>query len=212
MSGIPTREEMARAFDARHPAGWREKLLQARVAVAGLGGLGSNIALMLARSGVGHLLLVDCDVVDSTHLNRQAYGVDDLGVKKTRALERLIREASPYTEIETADVKIDRSNAAAVFGGHRYVCEAFDKAENKAMLTETLLAECPGTIIVSGIGMAGFGSCNDIRTEKRFGRLYVCGDASTDIGDGIGLAAPRVAVCAGHQANTVIRLILGLEG
>lgn len=64
----------------------KEKFSNARVAVAGLGGLGSNIAVMLARSGIGHLLLVDFDTVDVTNLNRQMYMIPHLGRPKAEAL------------------------------------------------------------------------------------------------------------------------------
>ena len=69
MQQLISKEELDKAFDARFPKEMQVKLKNARVAIAGLGGLGSNIAVMLARSGVGQLLLVDYDVVDVTNLN-----------------------------------------------------------------------------------------------------------------------------------------------
>lgn len=95
------KEELDRAFDSRFTPVLKEKLSAARVAVAGLGGLGSNIALMLARSGVGHMLLVDFDTVDTTNLNRQAYGISQLGKPKTEAIRELLAEINPFLEIET---------------------------------------------------------------------------------------------------------------
>ena len=103
-------------------------------------------------------------------------------------------------------------NAAKLFSDWPILCEAFDKPDQKSMLISTVLAQCPATTMVSGNGMAGYGEANGIRTERRLGRLYVCGDQSTDVGNGIGLMAPRVAVCAGHQANKVIQLILQQAG
>jgi len=88
------------------------------------------------------------------------------------------------------------------------VCEAFDKPDQKAMLVRELLGQCPETMVVSGNGMAGLGDTNDIQTRKMMRRLYVCGDQKTDVGNGIGLIAPRVAACAAHQANKVLQLIL----
>ena len=202
------REELERAFDARFPREMKEKLRAARVAVAGLGGLGSNIAVMLARSGVGHLFLVDFDVVDVTNLNRQAYRIPHLGKYKTDALPEILREIDPYLDVRTERVRVTGENAAALFGAYPIVCEAFDRPENKAMLVSALLERCPGTVVVSGVGMAGYGRSNAIRTERRMKRLYVCGDGTTDAGEGLGLTAPRVAVCAGHQANKVLELIL----
>lgn len=202
------KEELDRALSARFSEDVREKLTQARVAIAGLGGLGSNTAVMLARTGIGHLLLVDYDIVDVTNLNRQAYSIPHIGMRKTEALQRILSEINPYISVETRQIRVDASNAAALFREYPIVCEAFDKAEAKAMLVNTLLTECSHTIVVSGIGMAGYGDANEIVTRRQSGRLYVCGDGKTDIDDGIGLMAPRVAVCAGHQANTVIQILL----
>ena len=202
------KSELDRAFDERFAPEIKAKLQAARVAVAGLGGLGSNIAVMLARSGIGHLKLVDFDKVDVTNLNRQMYGIPHLGRFKTDAIRDILADINPYLDIETVCETVTPQNAAAIFGEWPIVCEAFDRPENKAMLVRTLLAECPKTIVVSGVGMAGYGDANDIRTTHPMRRLYVCGDGQTEAGGMTGLMAPRVAVCAGHQANQVIQLIL----
>ena len=76
------------------------------------------------------------------------------------------------------------------------------------MLVRELLTQCPGTTVVSGNGMAGYGDINKIQTSQKMSRLYVCGDQSTDVEAGIGLMAPRVAACAAHEANKVIQLIM----
>ena len=205
------KEELDRAFDARFPREVKDKLAAAKVAVAGLGGLGSHIAIGLARSGVGHLFLVDFDTVEVTNLNRQAYRIPHLGKPKTQAITEILWEINPYLDIRTAQVKVTQDNAAALFGDYPILCEAFDQAEGKAMLISALLSQCPNMTIVSGSGMAGYGDCNAIRTRRAMRRLYLCGDETTDIGEGMGLMAPRVAVCAGHQANQVLQLILDTE-
>ena len=202
------REELDRAFDMRFPAEIKRKLSEASVAVAGLGGLGSNISVMLARSGIGHVLLVDFDIVDTTNLNRQVYRIPHIGMNKTDALKEILMEINPYIDIRTKKIMVTAENVKELFGGYQIVCEAFDKPDQKAMLITTLLSQSKDTVVVSGNGMAGYGDCNDITTEKKMTRLYVCGDNTTDIGDGIGLMAPRVAVCAGHQANKVLQLVL----
>lgn len=206
-----TREELDRAFDARFPGEVKSRLAGARVAVAGLGGLGSNIAVSLARSGVGHLLLVDFDLVDVTNLNRQMYLIPHLGRPKTEALRDLLLMINPWLDIRTEQVRVTHANVKSLFADWPIVCEAFDRPDQKAMLVSALLEQCPETVIVSGNGMAGYADANAIRTERRLRRLYVCGDGTTDISRGTGLMAPRVAVCAGHQANKVIQLILGEE-
>ncbi len=205
------KEELDKAFDSRFPEDMRNKLKNAKVAVAGLGGLGSNIAVALARSGVGHLFLVDFDVVDTTNLNRQAYGISHIGKSKTTAITEILSDINPYLDIQTCHIKVTEENAAELFKDYPIVCEAFDRADQKAMFVGALLEKTTDTVIVSGNGMAGVGPCNDIKTVHKMKRLYVCGDEKTDIADGVGLMAPRVMVAAGHQAGQVIRLILGLE-
>lgn len=203
-----SKDELDRAFDERFGPEMKRKLSDAHVAVAGLGGLGSNIAIMLARSGVGHLFLVDFDRVDTTNLNRQAYRIPHIGRKKTEALQDILREINPYLDIRTECIKVTPENALGLFGGYPIVCEAFDVPEQKAMLISAILSQCRDTIVVSGNGMAGYGDSNSIETKQIMKRLYVCGDRTTDVGDGTGLIAPRVAICAGHQANKVLQLIL----
>ena len=187
------------------------KLRNARVAVAGLGGLGSNIAVMLARSGIGELLLVDFDTVDVTNLNRQMYLIPQLGKPKAEALPEILYQINPYLTYRSVCIKVTPDNVKELFSEYPIVCEAFDKPDQKAMLVRELLMQCPKTIVVSGNGMAGYADANEIRTCQVMKRLYVCGDQSTDVGNGIGLIAPRVAVCAAHEANKVLQLIMQTE-
>jgi len=206
-----SREQLDQAFDARFPEEMRTKLRNARVAVAGLGGLGSNIAVMLARSGVGELLLVDFDTVDVTNLNRQMYLIPQLGKPKAEALPEILYQINPYLTYRSVCIKVTPDNVKELFSEYPIVCEAFDKPDQKAMLVRELLMQCPKTIVVSGNGMAGYADANEIRTCQVMKRLYVCGDQSTDVGNGIGLIAPRVAVCAAHEANKVLQLIMQTE-
>ena len=206
-----SREQLDQAFDARFPEEMRTKLRNARVAVAGLGGLGSNIAVMLARSGVGELLLVDFDTVDVTNLNRQMYLIPQLGKPKAEALPEILYQINPYLTYRSVCIKVTPDNVKELFSDYSIVCEAFDKPDQKAMLVRELLTQCPETTVVSGNGMAGYADANEIRTCQVMKRLYVCGDQSTDVGNGIGLIAPRVAVCAAHEANKVLQLIMQTE-
>lgn len=206
-----SREQLDQAFDARFPEEMQTKLRNARVAVAGLGGLGSNIAVMLARSGVGELLLVDFDTVDVTNLNRQMYLIPQLGKPKAEALPEILYQINPYLTYRSVCIKVTPDNVKELFSEYPIVCEAFDKPDQKAMLVRELLMQCPKTTVVSGNGMAGYADANEIRTCQVMKRLYVCGDQSTDVENGIGLIAPRVAVCAAHEANKVLQLIMQTE-
>lgn len=206
---IPTAEEFEATLVERHTRPVYEKLRSGRVAIAGLGGLGSNIAVSLVRAGVGELLLVDFDRVELSNLNRQQYDIADLGRYKTEALRDRLLQINPYATILHCTMRVDSSNAVDIFGSYGIVCEAFDRADAKAMLINTLLEQCPQMRIVSGSGMAGTASANSIVTRRVFGRLYVCGDGITDVADAPGLMAPRVAVCANHEAHMAMRLVLG---
>lgn len=202
-----TRKEIEASLIERHGEEVHNKLKNAKVAVAGLGGLGSNIAISLVRAGVGELMLVDFDRVDISNLNRQQYFMEQLGKYKTEALVENLRRINPYIRLKTVTVRVTEDNAAELFSDYKIVCEAFDRAENKAMLVNTLL-EQTDSIIVSGSGMAGYGRSNEIETKRIMNRLYICGDRVTDSAAVNGLMAPRVMICAAHQANKVIELIV----
>lgn len=206
-----TQNDFYNTLCERHGAAVQEKISSARVAIAGLGGLGSNIAVNLARLGVGELMLVDFDKVEPSNLNRQYYFTRHLGHYKTDALSEIIRELNPYVLIEPLKEKVTTDNIKTLFFDEKILCEAFDLAENKAMLVGGVLADCPNTVIVSGSGMAGYSSANNITTHKCSERLFICGDMVSDIESTNGLMAPRVAICAGHQTNMILRLILGIN-
>lgn len=208
MQKLISKDELDKAFDARFPKEMQVKLHNAKVAIAGLGGLGSNIAVMLARSGIGKLLLVDFDVVDVTNLNRQMYFIPQLGKPKAEALPELLYQINPYAAYESVCVKVTPENVRELFYDYPIVCEAFDCPDQKAMLVRELLVQCPKTTVISGNGMAGYADINEIKTQQMMRRLYVCGDQNTDAGSGIGLIAPRVAACAAHEANKVLQLIM----
>ena len=208
MQELISKEDLDHAFAARFPKEMQKKLRNARAAVAGLGGLGSNIAVMLARSGIGKLLLVDFDVVDVTNLNRQMYFIPQLGKPKAEALPELLYQINPYAAYESVCVKVTPETVRELFYDYPIVCEAVDCPDQKAMLVRELLVQCPKTTVISGNGMAGYADINEIKTQQMMRRLYVCGDQNTDVGSGIGLIAPRVAACAAHEANKVLQLIM----
>ena len=207
----PSQQEMLAALEKRQGSDAVRKLQAATVAVCGLGGLGSNIAIALARAGIGKLILIDFDSVDVTNLHRQQYKACQVGMPKPEALLTNLKEIAPYTEYETHFEKVTAENAEALLGKADVICEAFDNAEAKAMLVNTVLENMPQKYLVAASGMAGYDSGNLITTRKVTKRFYVCGDGKSDVNDGIGLIAPRVMLCAAHQALTAIRLILGLE-
>lgn len=206
---LPTKEEMTAALKVKQSAELVDAFSQATVAVCGLGGLGSNIAVSLARAGIGKLLLIDFDKVDITNLHRQQYKASQVGRFKTEALVENLKEIAPYTRLEAHTVRITESNVPDLLQGADIVCEAFDNAEYKAILTNAVLELLPDKYLVAASGMAGIGSPNEIKTRKVTKRFYLCGDGISDIDSGIPLLPSRVMLCAAHQAHTVLRILAG---
>lgn len=206
---VPSREVMREALNIRHGEDLQNKISAARVAVCGLGGLGSNIAIALARAGVGHLHLIDFDRVDLTNLNRQQYAVGQLGQYKTDALRETLSLVSPYCDVTCDTIQVTEENLPDLLKAEDYICEAFDRAEAKAMLVSGVLEHFPEKYLVAGSGLAGLGSANTIQTRRVSQRFYLCGDGTSDSSVGLGLVASRVLVCAAHEANMILRLIAG---
>lgn len=204
---IPTKEEWDDALRERHGEALQKRFSDAAVAVCGLGGLGSNIAISLARAGVGRLILIDYDRVDITNLHRQQYKAGQIGKYKTEALCENLKEIVPYVDYEIHTVRIREENVEELLQKADIICEAFDDAQAKAMLVNTVLERMPEKYLVATSGMAGMGSANTIRTKKIAGRFYLCGDGVSDVADSIGLVASRVMLCAAHQAHTVLRIL-----
>ena len=206
-----SKEEIYAALNERHSPEIQAVLSAGNVAIAGLGGLGSNVAYSLTRIGVGHLHLIDFDVVDVTNLNRQQYFMEHVGMYKTEALKSLLMKINPYIEIKTDCVRVTEKNIKELFCDNDIVCEAFDNPDAKALLVNGIMEYFPEKKLVSASGMAGFGSSNSIVTRRITKNFYLCGDRVTAPSYGNGLMAPRVAVCAAHEANMITRLILGEE-
>ncbi len=208
---IPNKDELENLLVSRHTPGLHEKVKNAVVGIAGLGGLGSNAAVSLARLGIGKLILVDYDVVEPSNLNRQQYFIKHIGMLKTQALREIIYEINPYVEVKTIDIYLDKQNIMEYFKEAQIIIEAFDNPKCKAELTNTILTQCKDKFLVAASGMAGYFSNNTIKTRKITNRFYLVGDNISEAKPGCGLMAPRVSIAANHQANMALRLILGEE-
>ncbi|MCC8141929.1 MAG: thiamine biosynthesis protein ThiF [Lachnospiraceae bacterium] len=207
----PTQEEMRKALEQRQGKELTAKFASSVVAVCGLGGLGSNIAIALARAGVGRLILIDFDQVEASNLHRQQYKADQVGMYKTEALSENLLEIAPYIRLTRFSCRVSPLNFERLLADADIICEAFDHPEDKAMLTDGVLERMPEKYLIAASGMAGMGPANDIVTRKVSEHFYVCGDGVSDVDAGIGLVAPRVMLCASHQAHTVLRILSGLE-
>ncbi len=187
---MPDKQELESMMCARHTPQVHQKVKAAQVAIAGLGGLGSNIAILLARTGVGKLFLVDFDTVEPSNLNRQNYYIEHLGLPKTQALKQQIQQINPFIKVQTKQTCVTEHNAYELFAEYPIVCEAFDNPQSKAILVNTILEQSPYTKLVCGSGMAGYESSNTIQTVRNFSNLYVCGDSISAAAIGNGLMAP----------------------
>ena len=206
---IPSKNKWTNALITRHGPELHKRFSSATVAICGLGGLGSNIAVVLVRAGIGKLLLIDFDRVDITNLHRQQYKANQIGLYKAEVLAENLLEIAPYTEVEAVMTKITEENFTDLLKDADIICEAFDNAESKAMLVNGVLEQLPNCYLVAASGMAGMGTPNTIKTRKITKRFYLCGDEVSDVSDSIGLVAPRVMLCAAHQAHTVLRILAG---
>lgn len=186
----------------------KKQLSRFTVGIAGAGGLGSNCAVALARTGIGRLVIADYDIIEAGNLNRQYFFIRQVGMKKTEALKENLRDINPGTLVETYDKMLSADNIPVIFAECDIIVEAFDSGEMKEMLAETVLSTWPGRPLIIGSGLAGYGDNNKLR-ERRLGpSLIICGDEQTEVSDELPPLAPRVAVIANMQANVVVELLL----
>lgn len=207
MGNIPGKEEWQQILEARHGKALQEKFSKATVAICGLGGLGSNIAIALARAGIGKLILIDFDRVDISNLHRQQYKANQVGRYKTEALTENLKEIAPYLLVEGHIVRLEEKNIDFLLSEADIICEAFDDAEEKAMLVNGVLEKLPGIYLVAASGMAGLGPANRIQTKKITKYFYLCGDGVSDAAGELGLISSRVMLCAAHQAHVVLQIL-----
>lgn len=177
------------------------------VGIAGAGGLGSNCAVALARVGIGKLIITDFDVVAENNLNRQYYFSDQVGRKKTDAIRENILRINPQVKVIAHDLLLDRENIPGIFRDCDVIVEAFDLADQKEMLIETVLMHFPEKPLVIGLGMAGWGM-NDTIHCRQVDNLFICGDEISEISPDMPPIAPRVGMVANMQANVVTEILL----
>lgn len=207
VKNLKNESEFRAEIFTRNPKGTAEILRNARVCILGAGGLGSNVAIMLVRAGIGELKLIDFDKVEISNLNRQHYALKHLGSPKIGALKEQILGINPYAKVQILNEKITSENVREILRNEKIICECFDGAENKAMIAN-LSAEFKDKIFVCASGMAGLGGANSIQTRKFGANLYLCGDSASRAGLENGLISARVMLCAAHQVNAVLRVIL----
>jgi sulfur carrier protein ThiS adenylyltransferase len=179
-----------------------------RVGIAGAGGLGSNCAAALARTGIGTLVIADFDKVEPSNLSRQYYFVNQIGMMKAEALKDNLLRIRPEINVVIHQVKLNKENIPSLFAGCHVIVEAFDRSDMKEMLIETVQNELPGVPLIVGSGMAGWGKNDILKFRQIDETLYVCGDELTEASDDLPPLAPRVGIVASMQANTVVEILM----
>ncbi len=204
------RERLEKDLFSKHDPRVLAALRKVSVGIAGAGGLGSNVAISLARAGVGRLIIADFDRIEPSNLNRQQYFVGQIGQRKVEALLENLKRINPFSEYSVHDTKISGKNVGRIFGAADILVEAFDKAEAKHMLIEAWLSLFPEKPIVAASGLAGYGKNRKIHARK-MGSLYICGDEESECAPGVSPMAPRVAIVANMQANCVVELLVKMR-
>lgn len=192
-----------------NPPGLTFFLNRSTVGIAGAGGIGSNMAAILTRAGIGRLVISDFDSVELPNLNRQFYFRDQIGYPKVEALKHNLELINPEVRIEIHNRIIDTQNACPIYSECDLLVEAFDSAEAKVMLLETWLAGLPGRPVIACSGLAGYGRTDLIRVDRREDFTLV-GDQKSDLSQGT--LSARVGIVANMMANEVIELLVGLSG
>ena len=185
----------------------RDRLKKKTVGIAGCGGLGSNCAVALARTGIGKLILVDYDRVEESNLNRQYFFSHQIGLPKVEALRDNIQQIDKQVRIDIHMTQLHASSVLELFSDCDIIIEAFDTDHAKKMIIETVMSEWPGKPLISGQGLAGYGN-NESITTRKLEDLYIIGDGMTEVGEDQPPLAPRVAIVANMQANLALDLLL----
>jgi sulfur carrier protein ThiS adenylyltransferase len=173
-----------------------------KIGIAGVGGIGSNVALNLVRSGIKLLKFVDFDRVESGNLNRQFYFADQVGLFKVEALKINLSRINPEVVLEASVQRIDRQNCAELLADCDLIVEGFDRQVDKKMLIETF---ADTKTVVSASGIAG-PDLSGIRS-RRIGNCCIAGDFTTDCDQ-----APLYSHKVTTVANYMSEFILGQPG
>ena len=187
--------------------GIQKKLKGVKVGIAGIGGLGSNAAIALARAGVGHLVLVDFDRVEESNLDRQYYFSNQIGQLKVEALTATLKSINPHITIDAYPAKLEEGSMDIPFKEVDVIIEALDHAQTKTTFIEEILMKLPEKHLVAASGVAGYGNPDRIRTLHS-GHLHLCYDESAKSSEKDVLMAPHVALMANWEADLALEIIL----
>lgn len=182
------------------------KILEnSRVSILGCGGLGSNIAMTLARCGVGEIYIYDFDKVEYSNLNRQNYDLEDLGSSKVFQTKKKIEETIPYTKVVANDLIISEANLGEISKKTDVFIEAFDKKEMKSLVFDYFLGKKDKKLVMAS-GLSGLGNFCDIKI-KEIENITMVGDFKSTPDEG--LYAPYIGIISNLEALCAVKIIIG---
>ncbi len=179
-----------------------------KIGIGGAGGLGSNCAMMLVRTGFKHLEIIDQDVIDASNLNRQQYFGNEVGLPKVEVTKKRLLDINPDADVLIHQTQWNEAKGGQFFKGYDFIVEAFDIVDWKYRFVQYYAPRF--SIIISGVGMAGL-TQKEPMSVKKVGNVYICGDRTTDSHQGHPPMAPRVTACAAMMAEVVLDVTLGIK-
>jgi sulfur carrier protein ThiS adenylyltransferase len=174
-----------------------------KIGIAGTGGIGSNVAMLLVRYGVNRLKLFDFDKIEQSNLNRQFYFYDQLNENKVEKLATNLTRINKNIKLEYKTLKITNKNIKTLFNDCDIIVEGFDKAEDKSMLINSFINS--KKLIVPACGVAGV-NIDNIKTKNIQKNIYIVGDFISDINN-YKLYSTKVMIIASIMANIIIKHI-----
>jgi sulfur carrier protein ThiS adenylyltransferase len=177
-----------------------------KIGIAGAGGIGSNCAMMLVRSGFTKFTIVDFDRVESSNLNRQMYTPAHIGRMKVECLREILLTINPDLSTDIAGERVTRENAGSIFSDCNIIIEAFDGASSKADLFSVFLRS--GKLLVGASGIGGIGNCATISVFRASSNVYVVGDRESEVNEKVRPYAPRVMVASAMMADLVLGAVM----
>ena len=178
---------------------------KAKVSILGCGGLGSNIAMALARCGLGEIHIYDFDQVEYSNLNRQNFNQNDLGKAKVDQTKKKIEETIPYTKVFANNLFITKENLDEISRKTDIFIEAFDKKEMKSLVFEYFLGKDKKKLVMAS-GLSGLGDFSDIKI-KQIDNVTMVGDFRSTPDQG--LYAPYIGIVSNLEALCALKLIIG---
>ncbi|MBM7622479.1 sulfur carrier protein ThiS adenylyltransferase ThiF [Sporohalobacter salinus] len=185
------------------------KIQNVTVGIGGAGGLGSNCAFNLVRSGFKSLVIVDFDSIESSNLNRQFYFTEQIGTKKVHALKNNLLHINPDLELEIKDTKVTPDNINKLFKDCDIIVEAFDEVTSKKLIVEEYMNS--NKLLVAATGLAGWGNSDQIKIKKVKDKFYLVGDSISEANESNPPLSPKVNITAAKEADIILNYVLEEE-